>query len=78
MFKLALGSAIAGYAAAEINEDFQTILHGEEQLHATHLEPMWAQYKAEYEGVAPIGLDSEDAMFAFFANVDSIITHNTN
>jgi len=75
MLRTAIASTLAAFAAADINEDFGDLLQGREDLHATHFEPIWAQYKAEFEGQSPVDLD-EDAMFNFFENVDKIITHN--
>ena len=76
MFKTAASTMIATLAAANINEDFHGLLHGEEQLRGTHMEPMWEQFKEEYEALSPVDLD-EDAMFTFFNNVDRVINHNS-
>jgi len=37
MLRRAIGSTLAAFAAAEINEDFGDLLHGREELHATHM-----------------------------------------
>ena len=75
MFRKAMGGLLASFAAADINDDFKSILHGGEQLHAGDLEPLWTQFKTEFASLSPVALD-EDSMFTFFENVDSIIEHN--
>jgi hypothetical protein len=76
MFRKAFSSVMATFAAANINKDKYDLLHGEVQLHATHMEPLWTQYKAEFEHIAPVELN-ENAMFTFFKNVDKVIEHNS-
>jgi len=77
MFKKAAGTMLATLAVADINEDYHAMLHGEDMLTGFQIEPMWEQFKAEYAHLSPIDLSDEAAMFDFFANVDSIITHNS-
>jgi len=77
MFKKAAGTMLATLAAADINQDFSEMLQGTEQFKATHMEPMWHQYKEEFGQRSPVDLDDESAMFTFFNNVDRVIEHNS-
>ncbi len=76
MLSKALTSVLATFAAANINEDRQNLLNGGEQLHATDMEPLWNQFKTEFEHISPVELD-QNAMFTFFQNVDKVIEHNS-
>ena len=75
MLRSAIVSSLAAFASADINVDYHDLLHGLEELRAGHLQPLWSQFKTEFEHLSPIDLD-EDSMFSFFDNVDKIITHN--
>jgi len=76
MFSKAFSSVLATFAAANINEDNHELLHGEKQLHAIHMQPLWEQFKQEFDAVSPVELN-QDAMFTFFENVDKVIEHNS-
>ena len=78
MYKKAFGAIVAtSYAAADLNTDFKGLLHGQEQFKALDMANLWTQFKQEYGQESPISLESDNAMGTFFANVDSIIEHNS-
>ena len=68
---------LATLAAADINSDFQGLLNGDEELRGAFMEPKWEQFKNEYAELSPVDLSEESSMFAFYENVDSVITHNS-
>ena len=57
MFRKAFSSVLATFATANINEDNQELLHGEKQLHAIHMQPLWDQFKQEFDAVSPVELN---------------------
>ena len=72
-----MGAMVAtSYAAADINVDFKTILHGENELHGLDLANLWQQFQTEFGETSPVKLGAR-AMTTFFSNVDSIIEHNS-
>ena len=75
MFKAA-SALLATFAAAEINEDFHGVLHGQEYLTESHLEPLWEQFKEEFGAISPVEL-GESAKFTFLNKIDLIIEHNS-
>ena len=75
MFKAA-SALLATFAAADINEDFHGVLHGQEYLNESHLEPLWEQFKEEFGANSPVELD-ESAKFTFLNKIDLIIEHNS-
>lgn len=77
MFKRTAAGMLATYAAAEINEDFRGLLSGQEQLNNDNYAPLWDQYVSDFKDASPVELDSEERLWVFFANVDSIIEHNS-
>jgi len=76
MFRKAVSTVLASLAAADINEDFSSVIQGTEELRGAHLEPLWSQYKAEFATLSPVELN-DDAMYTFFNNLDSVIEHNS-
>ena len=77
MFKRAMGAMVATtYAAADINTDFKTLLHGENEMRGLDLANLWSQFQEEFGEASPVSLGLP-AMTTFFANVDSIIEHNS-
>ena len=78
MFKKAAGTLLATLAAADINEDFHGVLHGEEEFTASHMEPIWAQFKEEFAQHSPIEITDEESLkLTFFNKVERIIAHNS-
>ena len=77
MFKKAAAGMLATCAAAEINEDFKGFLSGQDKLDNDNYAPIWEQYVSEFKDASPVELDSEERLWVFFANVDSIIEHNS-
>ena len=57
MLSKAFSSVLATFATANINEDNQELLHGEKQLHAIHMQPLWDQFKQEFDAVSPVELN---------------------
>lgn len=47
---------IATIAAADINVDFHDILHGIVEINEDHVDPMWDQFKSEFEHLSPNNL----------------------
>jgi len=56
MFKKAAGTMIATIAAADINVDYHDILHGIVSISEDHVDPMWDQFKSEFENLSPNNL----------------------
>ena len=78
MFKKGASMLLATMAAADINEDFHGVLHGEEKFLDTHMVPLWQQFKEEFAESSPIELNNEESiMLTFFSNVDKVIEHNS-
>ena len=77
MFKNIIGGVLATFASADINIDFHDILHGLKLMEETDLEPIWTQFKAEFEVHSPVGLGDDNAMYNFYEKLDSIIEHNS-
>lgn len=78
MFKNILGAVLATFATADINTDFHDLLHGVKLMEATDLEPIWTQFKAEFEHLSPVDLSDDNTMYTFYEKLDSIIEHNSS
>ena len=76
MFKKAAGTMIATIAAADINVDYHDILHGIVSISEDHVDPMWDQFKSEFEHLSPNNLHQDQAVITFFSKVTEIIEHN--
>ena len=68
MFKAA-SAMLASFAAADINEDFHGVLHGQDLLEEHHLEPLWEQFKEEFAAMSPVELE-ESAKVTFLNKID--------
>lgn len=77
MFKKAAGTMLATMATADINQNFHGLLHGDDELKENQMEPMWEQFKFEFATLSPVDLNDDSAMLAFYANIDSVIEHNS-
>ena len=77
MFKKAVSSLLATFAAADINADYSEYLNGEIPLLDENLEPLWAQFKEEFGASSPVDLSAESAKSTFLKNLDAVIAHNS-
>lgn len=57
MFRTAFSGVLATFATANINEDHHELLHGEKQLQAFDMQPLWQQFVTEFDAVSPVELN---------------------
>lgn len=79
MFKKAAGTLLATMAAADINEDFHGLLHGEIQntdFADSFVLLLWDQFKDEFSTSSPVEL-KENRGSIFRVNFDRIVAHNS-
>ena len=76
MFKKAAGSMFATLAAANINVDFDRLLHGRDQN--ANMYDLWDQFVEEFSSSSPVDLTDPDRQTIFMSNViDRVIPHNS-
>jgi hypothetical protein len=48
MLQKTISAMLATFALADINEDFRSLLSGQEPMSNLNIEPVWSQFKDEF------------------------------
>ena len=77
MLRTAITTGLAAFAAADINADHSALLFGKNEASMKDGVAVWEQFVKEFDGVSPVDLSLESAKSNFFAQLESIIEHNS-